>query len=272
MIKKILICLAALIGAIAYFTPDSYHAHSNSGGSPSTSNAGYTGSPKDNGVTCRSCHDGAAATTRDNVISTNIPGTGYVPGTTYNINVTVSEAARNKFGFEVVSEAAGKLRKGIFIAGTGSRTLLSASKITHSSSGTAGSNNSKTWSFQWTAPAAGTGDITFYGAFNAANGNNNDSGDNIYKFATNAIPEDISAGVSEYIYGLNNQLSVFPNPATDVITIKAKNQPKSVVIYTVSGSKVSDYSVQGDQINVSKLNTGVYFIQTDLGVTRFVKQ
>jgi hypothetical protein len=37
-----------------------------------------------------------------------------------------------------------------------------------------------TWNFQWTAPAAGTGPVTFYVASNAANNNGSTSGDEIY--------------------------------------------------------------------------------------------
>ena len=42
--------------------------------------------------------------------------------------------------------------------------------ITHTSSGISTTGDSNSWSFDWTAPASGTGDVTFYGAFNAANG------------------------------------------------------------------------------------------------------
>ena len=48
--------------------------------------------------------------------------------------------------------------------------------ITHKTAGTAGTN-SRTWTFDWTAPGIGAGDVTFYGAFLITNSGNNSSGD-----------------------------------------------------------------------------------------------
>lgn len=269
MIKKVLICLSVLVGGIAYFTPDSYHSFSNANGSPGSS----TGSPGDNGATCRSCHSGATATVRDNVITTDIPAGGYTPGTTYNITVTASESGRSKFGFEIVSETAAKLRRGKFVAGAGTKTLSSGSRLTHTLSGTSGSN-SKTWTFTWTAPIAGTGAITFYGAFNAANSNNNDSGDNIYTFTSGSIPESTGNSVSEYIEGLNNGLSVFPNPAEDFINITstATKPAKTAEIYSITGMLIGKEEISNAKVDVSKLATGAYILKTELGIVRFVKK
>ena len=53
------------------------------------------------------------------------------------------------------------------------------------------SNNSKSWSMQWQAPSAGNGEITFYAAFIAANGDGTSAGDNIH-FATLNVNEGTS--------------------------------------------------------------------------------
>ncbi len=66
----------------------------------------------------------------------------------------------------------------------------------HRSAGTfAGQANNATWSFDWTAPGAGVGQVTFYVAGNAANNNGSDLGDRIYATSTalqafqNRVPE-----------------------------------------------------------------------------------
>src|ERR1700741_768120 len=70
-------------------------AHSSSGGAP----AGKTGSPGDGG-NCTGCHTGTA-TTQTSLITSDIPVSGYVPGTTYTITASVSKTGINKFGFEI---------------------------------------------------------------------------------------------------------------------------------------------------------------------------
>lgn len=52
--------------------------------------------------------------------------------------------------------------------------------ITHTVVTTQTGTNSRTWTFQWTAPAAGTGTVTFYAAMNATNSSNSSAGDMIY--------------------------------------------------------------------------------------------
>jgi len=43
-----------------------------------------------------------------------------------------------------------------------------------------GEKNAFSWRFNWTAPSVSDGDVFFYGAFNAANGDGSNSGDKIY--------------------------------------------------------------------------------------------
>src|SRR6185436_7418712 len=69
----------------------------------------------------------------------------------------------------------------LIITNTVETQLVGANKyVTHKFAGTSGSG-SRTWNFNWTAPVAGTGNVTFYGAFNCANNSGNSAGDTIYK-------------------------------------------------------------------------------------------
>jgi hypothetical protein len=146
----LIIVIFLMISGIAFTT--SVFGYSN--GAP----AGYTGSPGD-GHICTSCH-GGTATAISGYFTTDIPANGYIAGTTYTI--TVSFTGTGGKGFEVSPQNAAGTQLGTLIAGSGSK-LVGGSKYctqtTHITTTTA------TWVFQWTAPVAGTGDVTFYGAF-----------------------------------------------------------------------------------------------------------
>lgn len=125
---------------------------------PSGSPAGYTGSPGD-GQDCSGCHGGSTAPVTG-WITSDIPPAGYAAGTTYNITVTVSGSGKK--GFEVSPQDPSGTQLGTLIAGTGSHLTGGTKYVTQNSGQNA---NPYTWVFQWTAPAAGTGEVTFYGAF-----------------------------------------------------------------------------------------------------------
>ena len=120
--------------------------------------AGYTGSPGD-GHICTSCH-GGTATTVSGYFTTDIPANGYTAGNTYTI--TVSFTGTGGKGFEVSPQDPSGTQLGTLVAGSGSKLVGGTKYCTHNAMQTGAT---ATWVFQWTAPVAGTGDVTFYGAF-----------------------------------------------------------------------------------------------------------
>lgn len=126
---------------------------------PNGAPAGYSGSPGD-GKNCTECH-GGTATSVTGWITSNIPVSGYVPGQTYQITATNNITGSGKYGFEVSPQNNAGTLLGTLAAGTNSQLVGGNKYITH----TAASTSINTWTFNWTAPAAGTGDVTFYGAF-----------------------------------------------------------------------------------------------------------
>jgi hypothetical protein len=169
---KSLFLLALLSGSFYSFT--------NGSGAP----AGNTAAPGDGN--CTGCHSGSLITSGSNwnnvSITSNIPAAGYTPGDSYTITVSHTQASINKFGFQFTAlTASSNAMAGSLIAGTGSQALSSGGKtyLTHNGSGTAGSG-SKSWSFSWTAPSPGAGDVKFYLAINATNSDNSTFGDQIY--------------------------------------------------------------------------------------------
>jgi hypothetical protein len=127
---------------------------------PNGAPAGMTGSPGD-GNNCTSCHGGTASTSAG-WITSNIPAAGYVAGQTYQITATNSLTGSGKYGFEVSPQNAAGTLLGTLTAGTNCKFADGNSKyITHSNA----TSSLHVWTFNWTAPAAGTGTVTFYGAF-----------------------------------------------------------------------------------------------------------
>jgi hypothetical protein len=151
---------------------------SNESGAP----AGYTGSPGDNFTTCADCHSGPAETFMAGWITSNIPASGYVPGTTYTVSATLTRPGHVVGGFQVSPQNnSGNLLGTLLITDPSHTKLVGSGKyVTHTSLGTQLSGGTRTWSFDWVAPATGTGGVTFYGAFNATNNQNNQSGDTIF--------------------------------------------------------------------------------------------
>ena len=142
--------------------------------------SGYTGSPGNNGMTCASCHAGSPVTVAQGGITSNIPATGYIPGQSYTITITAQHPTFNTFGFMLTAETSTGAKAGTWTV-TSNETQLTAggSYVAHTSSGISGSNNSKIWTVQWTAPSPGVGAVTFYASINRANGNFATSGDQI---------------------------------------------------------------------------------------------
>src|SRR5262245_1746069 len=89
----IILIIGGLISASALIPSSTLTA--NNSGAP----AGKTGSPGDNS-SCASCHSGATVNATG-ILSSNIPSSGYVPGTTYTITATCVDATVNRFGFEI---------------------------------------------------------------------------------------------------------------------------------------------------------------------------
>ncbi|MCD4664121.1 MAG: T9SS type A sorting domain-containing protein [Bacteroidales bacterium] len=94
-----------------------------------------------------------------------------------------------------------------------------------------------------------------------------------YVTAVYADPVGESVGtetVDEVITGINNimmnnNINVYPNPATDVVNISSDYIITSVEVYNYTGQLISDNQVntKSYQINTSEFNTGIYFFQVE---------
>lgn len=271
MKKKFALVLSMLLMVGLVYDSSFRMAHTNPTGSP----AGNTGSPGDNGNTCArsGCHTGGPSATNEAVTLDGIPSGGYVGGQTYNMTITMSNGG-TVFGFSLSPQTvAGALVGTLTASGSGTALNGGSKYLTHTISGIMGSGGSKTYTFDWTAPVAGTGDVTFYGAFNFANGNGNDNGDVI--ISDSFTFSEATVGISE---AQLESLSVYPNPVVKEIHVAAKDVDEEIffTMYSMDGRKVLEEKHEAGDITIDisnkSLSTGVYFLQMEADGNRTIKK
>ena len=242
--KQSLLLIPITIAIAIFFYPKT--SISNAGGSP----GGKTDSPND-GASCTGCHYAGAGT--GSAITTNIPTSGYIPNQVYTITANVNHSGITKFGFEITAERnSGNAKTGSFLVTNNAEMKFTNNNtaITHKSGGTSGSN-SRSWSMDWEAPNTGTGDITFYGAFIAANSNGNNMGDN-YHSSNLTVSEAVINDVND----LTTQNDFTFNTVTKIIEMT-----NSVSIYDISGKLV--FTTNNETTDISHLNKGIYILKSE---------
>jgi hypothetical protein len=243
MKTKLTVFTLLAVAALLAIQSVNHNAFTNAGGAP----AGREGSPFDfSGATCNlsGCHSSYPLGSRSGWITSNIPGAGYVPGQTYTITATASSPNRVKFGFEISPQTSAGVTAGTIIVTNTLQTRLASPPntrwITHTLTGSSSSTSgTKGWSFDWTAPAAGTGTVTFYGAFNCANNNGNSLGDSIFTSQL-VVTENTATGIATSA-GEPFTFLLYPNPASTQVTIAfglAEPQEFSINIYDAVGKRI----------------------------------
>lgn len=256
MKRKILIpvSLAVAIALLFVLQGSFRYAMSYDGSAP----AGYCGDPAGGNKNCTQCHGGTLNTVTG-WITSDIPVTGYVPNTTYQITATATGTSGNK-GFEISPQSSTGTFLGTLVAGTG--TSLTGSSHYIRSSGSNITTNPKTWTFNWTAPATGLGPVTFYGAFVLGYGV-------LCNLCQYTVSES-STGITEIADDAT--FEVYPNPLSDYVNISyTLNSNSKVVInvYSIDGRKVACLldSVQAEGSHSEKtslknlVSKGTYIIE-----------
>jgi hypothetical protein len=260
--------VAVAIMAFTFRGGENVYSVMSSSGAP----AGYSGDPANGNKDCTNCHSGADAQSQDGWITADVPGTGYVPGETYTITATASEGGITRFGFQISPQNSGGTVLGTLVnTNTETKLVSGTNYVTQTSSGSTG-GGSKTWTFDWTAPSAGSGDVTFYGAFNLADNNGGTSGDAIV-LSTLSINEDATSGFSSRDATL--PFTVYPNPAQDYLVIETADgfTVTGYTIFNQAGKKVLTGSVTGEitMLNINQLEAGMYFVRMDGAEERTAK-
>ena len=244
----------------------------------------YTDAPGDFG-NCTACHGGTANTKGGSVTATFSSGTTYAPGggpVTITVDVTDSQNATH--GFQMTARLASNPangQAGRFTQGTGT-FVLCENNVPRSGSCPVGfplefiehsQPQTGTWTFTWTPPATNVGNVVFYLAGNAVNGNGDDDpGDHVYTNLYTLTPavacttpvidgiqsagefgarQDFSTGSWLEIYGLVN-MNLSSTTGDWNGHFNGNNAPTEVegVSVSVNGAPAAMWFVSPGQLNV----------------------
>ncbi|MFI5196827.1 MAG: T9SS type A sorting domain-containing protein [Chitinophagales bacterium] len=279
MKKRILLFTAVAGMATAMLTSGRLGAGAESGYNATGSE---TGLGNINGCKAGGCH-GTTPTTGITVAleldSAGVATTHYKGGMTYTVKISGVNTTTNtlpRFGFQVSCIQGSTAVTTPVNAGTFASTGLPASvrytaanatyyvcnMIEHSAaivatSGTGGSGTTYVESFSWTAPAAGTGTISFWGALNAVNYDNTVGGD-----FWNTTSKVINEWATTSVANVSNDISIkaYPNPATSNLNIQLDNAQEgaySLQVFDLNGRIVTNenITVTGTS-HTTNINTG----------------
>lgn len=225
----------------------------------SSSPGAKSGSPLD-GSDCTQCHSGSEIKTVD-WLSTNIPETGWIPEQTYIITAVASHETAPVIGFELTAENE-SLKTGTFTITDADRTkLINQSKaVTHTAAGHTPTDGQISWEVEWTAPNRDRGDITFYAAFNGANGNGSTSGDEI---STSALTVSQDASTTDIADASIQSFSAYPNPTKGMVFIESPIEISALNIFSISGQQIRSISSVNStylSVDLSNEKPGLYLI------------
>jgi hypothetical protein len=253
---------------------------SNSSGPAKVGNGNRTGSAVASG-TCGSCHGGGSGTTTLTIAlkekaSGNDAAGKYTPGTTYTVSLNGNNAALSKFGFQLTAMSSGNHQAGTFgNLGTDVQTRnvsnISVAEQQHTLSK---ANGVFLVQFDWTAPAAGTGAVTFNGIFNAVDGNSQSTGDAVSLPASLTVNENATTGINEVKGALS--FGLFPNPASALLHVKTGGSGEAIAtLLDVTGKTLQTVQLAANQttaIGVAHLPAGTYFLQVQQDGRQAVQQ
>ena len=257
----------------------------NSSGAGAIQQQDRTGSPLSN-APCQACHSSGnfnPSITLE-ILDDGEPVTMYTPGETYKMRVTAGHTGTPaSFGFQAVAlSGSDNQQAGEFSnppSGTQITNLLGRQYPEHSQR-----NESNVFEMDWTAPAAGTGEVRFYSAVVAANNGAGSGGDGS-AFLNQPVQLEEGAPSSQRDADLAASLRAFPNPASGQIQVQwetsATSQQLWVEVYRLDGQRVLRQPQQqgaGQQsatLDISELPAAAYLLRLTDGerqnTLRFVK-
>ena len=230
---------------------------SNSGGRAAVQGQGSTGAPGENTCGQTGCHSSGSFNPMASIRVEDMDGnqiSEYFPGTTYKVILTNSATGASRYGFQITSlNATSDEFMGVWSDESTNAQITALSQRTYlEQQGTSSVNEI---SANWTAGEMEFGDITFYAATNAVNGNGSPSGDGTASTSL-TIPQAVLS--TSDIQDAN--LSIFPNPSSDVINISSDVSYNKFEMYDALGNMVLKNTFS-DQIDISDLQSGIYLVR-----------
>jgi len=204
-------------------------------------------------------------------------GFKYMPGDTYSLSFLLNQTA-TRYGFQTSVTDATLHQAGTWTltntANTSTSTAFSRTYVGHKNAST-----TKNWFFNWTAPATGTGPVTFYYAYNLANGDGTPLNDLIYKGSITILEQ--TSGIED-ISNKISSLNIFPTPVSSEFNIsfdlKEVNDVSSV-LYSLDGKVCKE--LLNRKLNEGNFNqsfdlhdipAGIYLVKLNVGEASATKK
>ena len=231
---------------------------------------------------CSGCHNNTSNNTGPGsvVIATNIPNDTYVPGQNYQVSVTVSEASRTIFGFGMEALDASNANAGTLVITNATETHLMTPangriNVVHALNGGAASG-SKTFTFDWTAPATDIGYVKFYVGSVAGVADGDPANDNPYTTFKSISSPTVTAVVEPAV----RLKGMYPNPVKDKLFLEVicgnPGTRLKVEMFSLAGQLVSEmydqeiyHDMTLDMGVPASLSNGLYLLKvtSDEGTT-----
>lgn len=189
-----------------------------SGGVANVQGLDRTGSPL-SGNPCSQCHSGGSFSAAADLTINDAQGnvvSSYIPGETYVLTYEISASGASSYGMQAVALLSDNSNAGN-LSNTSSNARVSLlNNIRYLEQNASSSSN--IFTAEWTAPAAGSGSVNFYGSALAANGNSTSSGDQYVNIPTQTLAEAASSN-STTLAGLQ-QAQLLPNRVQDELRLR----------------------------------------------------
>lgn len=202
-------------------------------------------------------------------------GNFYLPDSSYDMMPYIIDNTKLKGGFQVVAQLSNGLNAGTTTITMPMNTQLISSGgkdyVEQTSMGAVEPStiNMHDWMFNWVAPSAGAGTVTFYIAGIAGDGDGTQAGDNIY--TDTLVLYEGTVGINDIDKSLDFSIEkTYPLPAKDFVIIDfetSKNIELFINVVGINGKIViSEKSIEisptnrSYKLNLAELNGGIYFV------------
>lgn len=247
-----------------------------SGPSPS-----HTSAPGE--ANCTSCHvDFPLNSGPGKVTMSGLPA-NYLPDQQVPITVTVNQAGATVFGFQLTAVDSQGREVGTFSIPNQTPPQMQILDgfvggnrrryVEHTVNGIIPTQfDTKSWTFNWRAPAQRRGKVSFYAAGNAANSDSSPAGDYIYTTSGAALS---GSAISNFDGDARSDVAVF-RPSTGVwYSLNSSNGNFQAVQFGGNGDKIAPGDYDGDgksDFAVWRPSTGVWYVLKSTGgflITQF---
>ena len=249
-----------------------------SSGPASSNGSGFTGAPSAGGgqeTVCATCHSGGAfGSPRLQARFAGMEDLRYVPGQTYSVTVSVrpEQGSPAAYGFQAqfLDGSSPILQPAGNLSAPDAATQIATLDNGRSYAEHKGPNTDSLFTFDWTAPTAGTGPVTLYLTGNLVNRADGERGDNGSSTPYKLTLTEGSATTSVTDVAVPGRLLVAPNPTAGPVQLQigsAPAGPYTVRIIDAGGRIVSstDHRLSGGTptlpADLTGLPSGLYYAQ-----------